>query len=119
LRRGVVCFGLILAAIACGAAPATAHTPLGARGGEVLTAGSKADEVAARLRFFGPDNVNPATGEVRRDRLILSWFGVTNFADPRAPFRARTRVGGGRKDHHVEAHVTLLSGQQRVMKERC
>ena len=65
---------------ACLAAPAAAHTPLGARGGELLTAGSKADEVASRLRFFGPDNVNPATGEVRRDRLILSWFGVTNFA---------------------------------------
>ncbi len=35
--------------------------------------------VAARRKFFGPDNVS-STGAVRRDRVILSWFGVTNFA---------------------------------------
>ncbi len=27
-----------------------------------------------------PANVDPATGAVRRDRVIMSWFGVTNFA---------------------------------------
>lgn len=35
--------------------------------------------LAARLRFFGPENV-AADGSVRDDRVILSWFGVTNFA---------------------------------------
>jgi len=35
--------------------------------------------VEARKRFFGPENVSD-TGEVRADRVILSWFGVTNFA---------------------------------------
>lgn len=36
--------------------------------------------IEARQRFFGDDNVNPQTGEVRRDRVILSWFGVSSFA---------------------------------------
>ena len=41
---------------------------------------SLADTVAARQRHFGARNVDPRTGAVRRDRVILSWFGVTNFA---------------------------------------
>ncbi|KQY38367.1 hypothetical protein ASD42_08040 [Nocardia sp. Root136] len=36
--------------------------------------------IAARTRFFGADNVDPATGAVRGDRVILSWFGCTSFA---------------------------------------
>lgn len=35
--------------------------------------------VAARRKHFGADNVD-RDGNVRADRLILSWFGVTNFA---------------------------------------
>lgn len=35
--------------------------------------------VAARRRFFGARNVDGA-GRVRRDRVILSWFGCTSFA---------------------------------------
>lgn len=45
-----------------------------------LRAPTAAEVVATRQRFFGRQNVNPANGEIRRDRLILSWFGVTNFA---------------------------------------
>lgn len=37
-------------------------------------------KVAVRQRVFGHENVDPVTGEVRADRVILSWFGVTNFA---------------------------------------
>ncbi len=33
-------------------------------------------EVAARQKFFGAENVDPRTGEVRRDKVIASW--VTN-----------------------------------------
>jgi L-ascorbate metabolism protein UlaG (beta-lactamase superfamily) len=40
----------------------------------------RAAMVAARRRFFGHSNVDPRTGAVRSDRVILSWFGVTNFA---------------------------------------
>ena len=36
--------------------------------------------VALRQRFFGHENVDASTGAVRADRVILSWFGVTNFA---------------------------------------
>ncbi|MGH2830968.1 MAG: MBL fold metallo-hydrolase [Actinomycetota bacterium] len=40
-----------------------------------------ADEgVALRQRYFGYENVDSVTGAVRPDRVILSWFGVTNFA---------------------------------------
>jgi hypothetical protein len=37
-------------------------------------------EIAARRRHFGLENVDPATGAVRPDRVVLSWVGVTNFA---------------------------------------
>src|SRR3954447_35692 len=36
--------------------------------------------VAARQHFFGAENVDPATGAVRSDRVILSWFGVSSLA---------------------------------------
>ena len=37
-------------------------------------------EIDARVRFFGPANVDPANGAVRRDRVILSWAGLSTFA---------------------------------------
>ncbi len=37
-------------------------------------------KVRARQRFFGEANVHPLTGAVRRDRVVLSWFGCTSFA---------------------------------------
>lgn len=39
-----------------------------------------AQTIAARQRFFGFDNVNPRTGAVRNDRVIISWYGVSSFA---------------------------------------
>lgn len=36
--------------------------------------------VAARRKFFGAANVDPRTGAVRRDRVVLSWFGCASFA---------------------------------------
>jgi hypothetical protein len=36
--------------------------------------------VAARQRFFGLDNVDPRSGAVRDDRVLLSWFGIASFA---------------------------------------
>lgn len=46
----------------------------------VMVLPSSAQTIAARQRFFGAENVDPVTGRVRADRVILSWFGVTNFA---------------------------------------
>ena len=36
--------------------------------------------VEARQKFFGEGNVDPVTGEVAADKVILSWIGVSNFA---------------------------------------
>lgn len=65
-----------------GLAPAvTAHTPDGAVGGTAIRAAADhAAMITARTRFFGARNVDQGTGAVRRDRVILSWFGVANFA---------------------------------------
>lgn len=38
-----------------------------------------AETIAARRRFFGADVVD-ATGRPRRDRVVLAWCGVANFA---------------------------------------
>jgi len=34
----------------------------------------------ARAHFFGAQNVDPVTGAVRDDRVILSWFGISSLA---------------------------------------
>lgn len=48
------------------------------------TAGAKStlpsETVKARTRFFGASNVDPKTGAVRKDRVIMSWFGVASYA---------------------------------------
>lgn len=36
--------------------------------------------IAARKRIFGIENVDARTGTLRPDRVVLSWFGVSNFA---------------------------------------
>ncbi|MFP5299255.1 MAG: MBL fold metallo-hydrolase, partial [Actinomycetota bacterium] len=36
--------------------------------------------IEARQRFFGKENVNPKTGAVRKDKVILSWFSVASYA---------------------------------------
>src|SRR3954453_23616996 len=38
------------------------------------------ETIAARTHFFGAENVDPATGAVRDDRVILSWFGISSLA---------------------------------------
>ncbi|MBB5911861.1 hypothetical protein BJY24_000728 [Nocardia transvalensis] len=38
------------------------------------------ETVAARRRFFGDDVVDPVTGAVRADRVVVSWFGCASFA---------------------------------------
>jgi hypothetical protein len=39
-----------------------------------------AETIAARQHYFGLDNVDPKTGAIRSDRVILSWTGVSGFA---------------------------------------
>src|SRR4051794_13243109 len=46
-----------------------------------VAAGAASKEtVAARVHFFGAENVDPATSAVRDDRVILSWFGISSLA---------------------------------------
>lgn len=59
-------------------AAAFLHVP--AQRGAASDARAPRDLVAARQKFFGSDNVDPDTGAVRPDAVILSWFGVTNYA---------------------------------------
>jgi L-ascorbate metabolism protein UlaG (beta-lactamase superfamily) len=79
-KRGVVgalCAGCLLLP----SGGASAHVPAGALGGEPIAArAGKAEMIAARQRVFGSRWVNPRTGAMPRDRVLLSWFGVTNFA---------------------------------------
>jgi hypothetical protein len=42
--------------------------------------------IAARQKFFGIENVDPSTGEVRRDRVIFSWITNAGYA---ASFKGR------------------------------
>src|SRR5258707_3483994 len=43
---------------------------------------SRADAatIKARQHFFGPENVDPLSAAVRKDRVIFSWFSNTSFA---------------------------------------
>jgi len=46
----------------------------------VISPGRADATIALRQRFFGHQNVDPVTGDIDADDVILSWFGVTNFA---------------------------------------
>ena len=55
---------------------------LGACAGDEADSGEPtlpASTIAARERFFGADNVD-ARGHVRKDRVVISWFGVSSLA---------------------------------------
>jgi hypothetical protein len=47
---------------------------------------SNAATIAARQKFFGAENVDPRSGDVRRDRVIFSWITNAGYA---ASFRGR------------------------------
>jgi hypothetical protein len=79
LVRGITGSGLAVAAAApVVPPPATAVPTTSAR--PPAPAASRRAKVRARQRFFGEANVHPRTGAIRRDRVILSWFGCTSFA---------------------------------------
>ncbi|MEW1735448.1 MBL fold metallo-hydrolase [Nocardia beijingensis] len=52
------------------------------RVGRLRPAAGPADPrtIAARARFFGADTVDPVTGALRTDRVVLSWVGCTTYA---------------------------------------
>jgi hypothetical protein len=56
----------------------SASADSGGHGG--ASAKLSSETIAARQHYFGLDNVDPKTGFVRSDRVILSWTGVSGFA---------------------------------------
>ncbi|WP_203337956.1 MBL fold metallo-hydrolase [Nocardioides limicola] len=64
-RRGVLA-GAVASAAAVGLAGTAAALPPAT--------------IAARRKFFGSRNVDPRTGRVRADRVVISWFGCTSYA---------------------------------------
>jgi hypothetical protein len=71
------------------------------------------ETIAARQHYFGLDNVNPRTGEIRRDRAILSWTGVSGFA---AAFRGKV-VRTGRGDAVAGQPVPDLAVDHLIKKD--
>lgn len=69
-RAGLGAVGVALAAVAATWLPAAF-----AGGGHL-----QSSTVAARSHLFGHGNVDQHTGQVRKDRVILSWFGVSSLA---------------------------------------
>jgi hypothetical protein len=72
MRRTVALHALLLVALAA-AAGAQAVDPVPELRGRAAT-------IAARTEVFGGENVDRRTGALRRDRVVLSWFGVSSFA---------------------------------------
>lgn len=79
LKRAALSAGLLLALSACGGSDgdvvAPAETPPATPAAPAL-----ADLIAARVHYFGAENVNTQTGEVRKDLLIMSWATNTTYA---------------------------------------
>ncbi len=48
--------------------------------GKYISGKQTPETIAARQKWFGMDNVNPRTGAVRTDRVIMSWGGISTFA---------------------------------------
>ncbi len=66
---------ILMALVAALSVSATAAVAKDLDGG-----GGNPDTAAARAKFFGAENVNPFTGELRRDRVIFSWATNTTYA---------------------------------------
>jgi L-ascorbate metabolism protein UlaG (beta-lactamase superfamily) len=45
--------------------------------------------IDARIKLLGAQNVNPKTGVVRSDKIIFSWYGISNFV---ASFRGQVVI---------------------------
>lgn len=76
LSRRTFLAGSVGAGVIAAAGPATA-TPTTPPPSDPS---ARRDMIASRRRFFGAENVDPTSGAVRSDKVILSWFGCTSFA---------------------------------------
>lgn len=77
LRRLAIASGVAVALTACGSGDSSPTVELLP---STPAAPATADLVAARTHYFGAENVDSKTGEVRKDLLIMSWATNTTFA---------------------------------------
>lgn len=82
-RRAVITSGAAVAGVA--ATVGVTGEPASAFAGEHLTAtertkAQRPETIAARRLIFGTENVDPATGLLPRDRVIVSWITNSSFA---------------------------------------
>ncbi|MBC7995335.1 MAG: hypothetical protein H7Z15_19055 [Rhizobacter sp.] len=68
-----------LAVMACGGGD-DASEPAGPAAPQPPAAPSTAEQVAARTAYFGAENVDATTGEIRKDLVIMSWMSNTTYA---------------------------------------
>ena len=76
---GAAKLALAAAAAIAPAGVASAEHPARRASAEPTVAAAAADTARARRHFFGAENVD-AAGNVRRDRVVLSWFSVASVA---------------------------------------
>ena len=82
-RRNALLFALMVAAlIAAIGGPLTQQADAKTRPAATKAQAQtfSAETIKARQHYFGYDNVDPDTGAVRSDRVIMSWAGVATFA---------------------------------------
>jgi hypothetical protein len=86
--RGVVCAAVFAALCVCSWVPVVAARDGDRDRDRDDDRGHRASDatIAARERFFGAENVDPRSGEVRHDRVIFSWITNAGYA---ASFRGR------------------------------
>lgn len=70
--------------------------------------------IETRQKFFGEGNVDPATGDITKDKVILSWIGVSNFAAAinGHVILLNSWIPGGDKGDYVPATVKELISLQ-------
>jgi len=79
LAAGGVALLVSAAMVACGGSDGDGAAPVDTPPA-APPAPSLADRIAARTHYFGAENVDAGTGEVRKDLVILSWASNTTYA---------------------------------------
>lgn len=80
LHLALIGAGIALTIVACGGGGDGDDAPPEPTGPTPPAAPALADQIAARTHYFGAENVDATTGEVRKDLVIMSWASNTTYA---------------------------------------
>jgi hypothetical protein len=81
LRLALLGAGVALAIVACGGSDDdSGGTPPEPTAPTPPAAPPLADQIAARTHYFGAENVDATTGDIRSDLVIMSWASNTTYA---------------------------------------